>query len=167
MDVEAVVNDGDVLACGDLSLQVLAVPGHSSCSIAVYLPEEKALFASDAGGIPFGDRVFTAANSNFDLYQQSLEKMAQLDVEIHLAEHYGALSGEAGRGFLKKSIAAAAETRKILEAAWAETRDEAKATETVTNLMVADAPYDFLPQEVIAMVAGQMVRFIAKKMGGV
>ncbi|MBI9085487.1 MAG: MBL fold metallo-hydrolase [Desulfobacterales bacterium] len=164
MDVEAVVKDGDVLACGDLSLEILEVPGHSSCSIAVYVPEEKALFASDAGGIPFGDKVFTAANSNFDLYQQSLEKMAKLDVEIHLSEHYGALVGEAGRGFSKKAIAAAAETRKMLEAAWAETRDEAKATEAVTNMMMDGVPLGFLPREVVAMVAGQMVRFIAKKM---
>ena len=161
MDVEAVVNDGDVLACGDLSLEILAVPGHSSCSIAVYVPEEKALFASDAGGIPFGDRIFTAANSNFDLYQQSLEKMAALDVDIHLAEHYGALAGEAGRGFSKKAMAAAAETRRLLEAAWAETRDVERTTAAVTDMMMADASNDFLPREVVAMVAGQMVRFIA------
>ncbi|MFH1985036.1 MAG: MBL fold metallo-hydrolase [Pseudomonadota bacterium] len=166
MDVDAVVKDGDVLACSDLSLQILEVPGHSSCSIAVYVPEEKALFASDAGGIPVGDRVFTAANSNFDRYQQSLEKMARLDVEIHLAEHYGALAGEAGRGFSKKAMTAAAETREALEAAYAESRDEATATEAVTDLMMDGAPLGFLPREVVAMVAGQMVRFIAKKTGG-
>ena len=162
VEVEAVVKDGDVLPCGGLSLKILEVPGHSSCSIAVYLPEEKALFASDAGGIPFGDTVFTAANSNFDLYQQSLEKMARLDVEIHLAEHYGALAGEAGRGFLEKAIVAAAETRKALEAVYAETRNEAETVEKVTDLMMDGAPEGFLPREVIAMVAGQMVRFIAK-----
>ena len=163
IEVEEVVKDGDVLACGGLSLQILAVPGHSSCSIAVYAAQEKALFASDAGGIPFGDKVFTAANSNFDLYMQSLEKMARLDVEIHLAEHYGALAGEAGRRFLEKAIAAAKETRKVLESAYEETRDEAKTTEKVADLMMEGAPTDFLPREVIAMVAGQMVRFIAKK----
>jgi 2-aminobenzoylacetyl-CoA thioesterase len=165
VDVEAVAADGDVLCCGDLSMQVLAAPGHSSCSIAVYLPEEKALFASDAGGIPFGDRVFTAANSNFDLYQQSLEKMARLDVQVYLAEHFGGLTGEAGRGFLKKSMAAAAETRKILEEAYAETRDVTRTTEMVTDSMAADASCDFLPREVVALVAAQMVRFIARSHG--
>ena len=107
IEVETVVSDGEVLTCSDLSLEILEVPGHSSCSIAVYIPEEKALFASDAGGIPFGDKIFTAANANFDLYQQSLEKMAAKDIDIHLAEHYGALSGEKGRQFLRRAIAAA------------------------------------------------------------
>ena len=115
IEVDAVVGEGDVLACSDLSLEIMEVPGHSSCSIAVYIPEEKALFASDAGGIPFGDKIFTAANANFDLYQQSLEKMAARDVDILLAEHYGAQSGPEGRQFLGKAMAAAAKTRRTLK----------------------------------------------------
>jgi len=164
IDVEVVVKDGDVLACNDLSLEILEVPGHSSCSIAVYMPEEKALFASDAGGVPFGDKIFTAANANFDQYQQSLKKMAARDVNIHLAEHYGARSGEAGRRFLQDAIAAAAEVRRELEATYAATGDTAKTTTALTEKIMAEAPSDFLPREVVAIVAGQMVHFIAKTM---
>lgn len=163
--VEQTVGDGDVLRCGDLDMQVLDVPGHSSCSIAVYVPTEKALFASDAGGIPFGDRIFTAANSNFDLYQQSLQKMMQYPVEVHLAEHYGAMTGEEGRLFLKKSAAAARETRRLIEASYAGTGDVQKSTDEVTDLLMAGVPEDFLPRDVIAMVAGQMLRFIARSKG--
>jgi glyoxylase-like metal-dependent hydrolase (beta-lactamase superfamily II) len=162
--VEAVVGDGDILTCSDLSLEILEVPGHSSCSIAVYIPEEKALFASDAGGIPLGDKIFTAANSNFDLYQASLAKMATRDVAIHLAEHYGARSGEEGRRFLQDAMAAAAETRQALEATYAEIGDEAQTTEVLTNSIMAEAPDGFLPREVVAIVAGQMVHYIAKTM---
>jgi len=162
--VEAVVGEGDRLTCSDLSLEILEVPGHSSCSIAVYIPEEKALFASDAGGIPLGDKIFTAANSNFDLYQASLAKMATRDVAIHLAEHYGARSGEEGRRFLQDAMAAAAETRQALEATYAQIGDEAQTTEVVTNSIMAEAPDGFLPREVVAIVAGQMVHYIAKTM---
>ena len=162
IEVEAVVGDGEILTCSDLSLEIIEVPGHSSCSIAIYIPEEKALFASDAGGIPFGDKIFTAANANFDLYQQSLEKMAAKDVAIHLAEHYGAHSGTQGQHFLGRAIAAAAETRQALEAVYGETRDVAKTTVVITDRIMADAPKGFLPREVVAIVAGQMVNFIAK-----
>ncbi len=162
IDVESVVDEGDVLTCSDLSLEVLDVPGHSSCSIAIYIPEEKALFASDAGGVPFGDKIFTAANANFDLYQQSLEKMAAKDVHIHLAEHYGARSGVEGNRFLRDAIAAAAETRRDLEATYAATGDAAQTTAVLTDKIMAEAPPDFLPREVVAIVAGQMVNFIAK-----
>lgn len=164
IDVEAVVGDGAILPCGGLSLEIMEVPGHSSCSIAVYIPEEKALFASDAGGVPFGDKIFTAANSNFDLYQASLKKMASRDVAIHLAEHYGARSGEEGRRFLQDAMAAAAETRQALEATYAATGDETQTAAIVTDRIMADAPVDFLPREVVALVAGQMVHYIAKTM---
>lgn len=162
--VEAVVGDADTLPCSNLSLEIMEVPGHSSCSIAVYVPEEKALFASDAGGVPFGDKIFTAANSNFDLYQASLSKMAARDVAIHLAEHYGARSGEEGRRFLQDALAAAAETRQFLEAAFTATGDEARTAAIITDRIMAEAPVDFLPREVVTLVAGQMVHYIAKTM---
>jgi 2-aminobenzoylacetyl-CoA thioesterase len=162
--VEAVVGDGETLPCSDLTLEIMEVPGHSSCSIAIYIPEEKALFASDAGGVPFGDKIFTAANSNFDLYQTSLAKMATRDVAIHLAEHYGARSGEEGRRFLSEAMAAAAETRHVLEATYAATGDEARTAAIITDRIMAEAPVDFLPREVVALVAGQMVHYIAKTM---
>jgi glyoxylase-like metal-dependent hydrolase (beta-lactamase superfamily II) len=52
--VDDVVKEGDVLVCDDLSMEVIDVPGHSSCSIAVYVPQEKAMFASDAGASLLG-----------------------------------------------------------------------------------------------------------------
>lgn len=164
IDVEEVVKGGDILSCGDLSMEVVEVPGHSSCSIAVYVPEEKAMFASDAGGIPFGDQVFTAANSNFDKYQESLKKMAGYEIDVHLAEHYGAMTGEDGRSFLQKSINAAKETRKILEASYLRTKDVERSTKEVTDRLMVGGPDNFLPKDIISMVIGQMLKYIAKQM---
>ena len=161
--VDQVLKGGDTLICGGVRLDVMDVPGHSSCSIAVYMPEEKALFASDAGGIPFGNNVFTAANSNFDQYLSSLDKMSSHDVDIHLAEHYGARTGTDGREFLKKAKASAIESRKILEASYARTRDIEQSTREITHMLMADSPVDFFPQEVIALVVGQMLTYIAKQ----
>jgi glyoxylase-like metal-dependent hydrolase (beta-lactamase superfamily II) len=164
LTIDEVVNEGDELALGDLTMRVLEVPGHSSCSIAVYVPGLKALFASDAGGIPFGNTVFTAANSNFDQYQQSLEKMSRCDVEVHCAEHYGAYTGEEGRSFMKRSIESARETRAMLEESYRRWGDLKRSVEEITSLVVESAPDYFLPREVIAMVVGQMMGFIEKKM---
>jgi len=161
--VETVLKDGDTLMCGDVRLEAMEVPGHSSCSLAVYMPEEKALFASDAGGIPFGDTVFTAANSNFDQYMTSLDKMSGYEVDIHLAEHYGARTGKDGREFLKKAKASAIEIRLLLEASYARTRDIAQSTGEITEMLMADSPVDFFPREIISLVVGQMLAYIAKQ----
>ena len=161
--VEDVVKGGDLLSCGDLSMEVIDVPGHSSCSIAVYVGQEKAMFASDAAGIPFKNRIFTAANSNFDKYQKSLEKMGEYEIDVILAEHFGARTGDDGRDFIKNSIVSAEETRDILETSYARLRDVEKCTDEVTDALMERLPEDFMPKDIITLVAGQMVKFIAKK----
>lgn len=164
IEVEEILREGDRVPCGEVSLEVLEVPGHSSCSIALYLAEEKALFASDAAGVRCGEYYMAAGNSNFDLFQQSLEKMSRLEVEVLLGEHFGALDGEEGRGYLQKAMEEAANTRRLLEESYSRTRDVEKSTEEITQAFLADAPKDFLPPEVLHLVAGQMVRYIAKTM---
>jgi 2-aminobenzoylacetyl-CoA thioesterase len=162
IDVDTVVGNGNTLLCGDLSMEIIEVPGHSSCSIALYLHEEKALFGSDAGGIPFGDRVFTAANSNIDQYMISLRKMLSYDIEVYLAEHYGAVTGKDARRFLERAVVSASETRKIIDTAFAETGDIQKSTEAATDRLLRGAPEGFLPREVISLVVGQMVNYVAR-----
>lgn len=162
IEVEEVIKGGDMLCCGDLILEVIDTPGHSSCSIAIYVPRLKALFASDAGGIPCGEQIFTAANSNFDNYQLSLEKIVAYDVETFMAEHFGALIGEDGRNFLKKSINAAKKMRSTLEKSYNHTMDVQKSTEEITNLIMREAPRNFLPRKMINMVVAQMLKNIAK-----
>lgn len=161
INIDDVVKEGDILSCDDLSMEVMEVPGHSSCSIAIYVPQEKAIFASDSGGIPFGDKIFTAASSNFDKYQESLQKMARYEIEIYLAEHFGARTGSDGRHFLRKSIDAAIETRNIIEASYTKTKDIKKSTKEITDTVMEWMPEGFMPKEIISMVIGQMVRFIA------
>jgi len=162
IEVDEVVRDRDVLGCGGLAMEVLEVPGHSSCSIAIYVKDEQALFTSDAGGIPIGKKIFTAANSNFDQYQNSLKKMAGYRPQICLAEHFGALTGEEGRRFLGRSMDAAAKTRRALEESLDRTHSVEKSAAELTQAMMANLPADLLPGEIIAMVIGQMLSNIEK-----
>lgn len=145
--VDETVAQGDVLACGDLDFEVIDVPGHSSCSMAVYIPGEKVLSASDSAGILYGDMVFAAANSNFDLYQASLEKLAEYEVAVHLFEHYGALIQPAGSKFMKQSMADAATMRQWVETIYDSTRDEQKTVEALLEQISKTAPGYFLPKK--------------------
>jgi len=160
--VHETVKGGDVVNWGGIELEIIDAPGHSSDSIGAYMPSEKALFASDAGGIPFGDNVFAAGNSNFTKYQETLERFNAYDVEIHLAEHYGAFTGEEARAFMPRSIESAKETRELLEASYRRTMDVEESTKELTDLFMENAPDYFLPKEVMAMVIGQMMKHIAK-----
>ncbi len=164
IDIDVILKEGDRIDVGRLSLEVLEVPGHSSCSIALFEPFQKALFASDAGGIPMGEDVFTAANSNFDKYMESLNRMAGLGAEIHLAEHFGALTGEDAKRFMELSLESAKSTRRLLEDTYKRVGDVKKAATEVTDLLMERLDSDFLPREVIEIVVGQMLRYISKQL---
>jgi glyoxylase-like metal-dependent hydrolase (beta-lactamase superfamily II) len=162
IDVETVVEDNAVLSCGDRPMTVLTTPGHSSCSIAVYVPQEKAMFSSDAAGIPFGNGVLTAANSNYDLYMKSLEKIFAYDMHAILAEHYGARTHEDCQKFIRESVASAVETRKLLEESYSRTKDVQKSTREITRKMMEWAPNDSFSDAVISLVVGQMMNYISR-----
>ncbi len=162
--VDDMPDEGETRRIGDLTLEFMMVPGHSTCSMAVYVPELKALFASDAGGIPFGGLVFAAANSNFDLYQASLVKMAGYDVDFHGAEHYGAFTGEDARSFIPKSIEAAFETRKMIEDSLKKTNSASVTSNEITDWIAANAGKYFLPRDVLKMVVDQMTGWLARSM---
>ncbi len=166
IDVEETVGEGDVISCGDLTFEVMEVPGHSSCSIALYMPREKALFPSDAAGIRYKDYFLAAGNSNFDLYQQSLEKMATYDVEVVLGEHYGASVGEDARIFLPRTIESARRTRMLLEESYKRTRNVEKSTEEIADVLLNEAPGAFFSRDILSLISGQMVKYIARTLEG-
>lgn len=162
IEVERVVGDGDVLPCGSLKMQVLETPGHSSCSISVYLPEEKAMFASDAAGVPAGNRVLTAANSSFDDYLQSLEKIFAYDTQILLAEHQGCRTGQDCRDFMALSRREAVEMRHLVESSYARTGDVQQSTDEITARVMEGRSDDMLPAWVVKLVVGGMVYQVSR-----
>ncbi len=164
IDVEQALGDGDVLSVGDLSHEVLAVPGHSSCSIALWAPESRTLFPSDAAGIAVGDFFFSAGNSNIDDYLQSLERLVALDVQVLLREHYGGQTAQDARASLDKALEDGRKTRELLEETYRRVGDAHKCTAEVLDQLADGAPPEFLPREVLGMVVGQMVKYIARKL---
>jgi glyoxylase-like metal-dependent hydrolase (beta-lactamase superfamily II) len=165
IDVEKTLRQGDVIPCGDIAAEVIAVPGHSSCAIAVYIPQERALFVSDAAGVRYKDFFLPTANSNFDLYETSLEKMGQYDVDVVLTGHYGGATGAEARSLLPDSLEDSRRDRLVLEASYRRTRDVEESTKELVEMFMEKAPANFLSREVFTIIIGQMLRYIAKSMG--
>ena len=158
----ACVSEGDQIGIDDIEVQIFETPGHSSCSISAYVPQIKALFASDGGGIPYRDTIITPGNSNFTLFQQSLEKLKDLDVEYLCADHYGYIVGEEAGDFIQQTIQMAKQNRSLMEEAYLRIRDiDAAAHELVTAFYESYPDY-VLSKEIFQGIYGQMVRHIAK-----
>jgi len=79
MPIEA-LSEGDTIDLGDMKIDIFDTPGHSSCCISAYVPQLKALFPSDAGGVPCKQRINIYGTYNYTQFQQSLEKLKDHDV---------------------------------------------------------------------------------------
>lgn len=160
----ASVSEGDQIEIDDMAVQIFETPGHSSCSISAYVPQMKALFPSDGGGIPYRDTIVTPGNSNFTLFQESLEKLKDLDVEYLCADHYGYIVGEEAGSFIQQTIWMAKQNRSLMEEVYLRTGDvETAAHELMTSFYELYPDY-VLSKEIFQGVYGQMVRHIAKNL---
>ena len=160
----SIVEEGDVIQVGDYNIEILETPGHSSCSITAYVDQLGAIFPSDAGGIPFEDVIITSGNSNYTLYQQSLEKLNYLPVNIYCADHYGYVTGSEATDFLLRSIDVAKKTRERMESVYLKTEDIDLAAKQLADSFRAEYPKYVLPPDINEAVQRQMLRHISKCM---
>lgn len=159
-----VVGDGDRIDLGDTSVQVYETPGHSSCSISAYVPEMRALFPSDGGGIPFRQTILSSGNSNYTKFQESLEKLKDVDVAYLCADHYGYVVGDEARDYIGRSIKLAQEHRYLMEDCYLRTGSIDAAAKEMVDSFFAEYPDYFLSREIFEGVYRQMVRHVALSM---
>lgn len=155
------IREGDRIDLGGMEVLVFETPGHSSCCIAGYVPELKALFPTDGGGIPFGETIITSGNSNFTKYQESLERLRPLEVEYYCADHYGYVTGEEARQFIPMTIEMAKKKRSQMEEAYRSTRDIDAAAKLLISSFYEESPDYFLSPDIYLDVHRQMIRHIA------
>ncbi|MDI7258867.1 MAG: MBL fold metallo-hydrolase [Thermodesulfobacteriota bacterium] len=158
------IREGDKIDLGDLKVSILEIPGHSSCCIAAYVPELRALFPTDGGGIPFDQTIVTSGNSNYTRYQESLERLKALEVEYYCADHYGYVIGEEAGKFIPLTIEMAKKKRAQMEEAYRFTRDIDRAAKRLISSFYDENPDYFLSPEIFLDVYRQMVRHIASVM---
>ena len=116
-EVDEVVSDGDRIDIDrEMSVQVLATPGHTWDALSYYIPEKKLLLAGEAGGImdPTGF-FFTEFLVDFDSYLNSMERLAALEVDILSQSHHQVFTSEDARSFFPRSIKAAHRFKERVE----------------------------------------------------
>lgn len=103
--VDIPVKDGDILRCGRLEFAVIALPGHTKCSVGYYLKEEKLLLSSETLGVYFGKGTnLTSCLVGYQMALDSIARARELKIENMLLPHYG-LAKEPPAEYLQKAEA--------------------------------------------------------------
>lgn len=157
--VDRQVSEGDELSLGrGLTLRFWETPGHSRCSMSVYVPEKRALFPGDAIPYPEQGRAGLTVTANHDYadYLQSLEKLERLAVDVVAYEHGGVLVGDEARGIVARGAQAAREQRDRIRTRYAELGS--------LDLLVAETAEKLQGVELFRMVSGDVLSAIVGRM---
>lgn len=116
IEVEKVLADGDTVQLADnLSVEVIATPGHTRGCLSYYVPQRKMLFCGEAGGIRLHDGyIATEFVADYQAYEDSLRRLAGLEVEVLCQAHHLALIGLTAGEFLRESLHKAMEFKEMV-----------------------------------------------------
>jgi len=105
--IDIIVKDGDRIQIEDnLTIEVIASPGHTRDMLSYYVPEKKILIATEACGcMDRAGTIITEFLSDYNSYMDSLRRLANLDAEILCQGHHFVYAGAGEvRNFFSRSI---------------------------------------------------------------
>ncbi len=115
LKVDIPVRDGDVIDLGGVSLLVIDAPGHTKCSTAFYIPQEKFLISCETVGCLTDDNeVSPCYLVGYQLTLNSINKIMDYNIEKILIPHFGVIEDKACRAFLNNALNAAVQLKDFI-----------------------------------------------------
>jgi glyoxylase-like metal-dependent hydrolase (beta-lactamase superfamily II) len=162
--IHRIINGGMELDLGNrVKLQIIDAPGHSVCSIAAYFPREYALFPSDSIGSLTEERILPMGSSNYDDFQDSIEKLSNVNAEIVCLEHFGALTPPEGIEFCERVKKEAKGFRKEMIDTFKREGDiELTIEKLAKDFDCGLSKVGLLPEDLLKDILKRMVKFVNK-----
>jgi glyoxylase-like metal-dependent hydrolase (beta-lactamase superfamily II) len=160
--VHHTISGGSELDLGNgVTLHAINAPGHSVCSLAFYLARERALFPSDSMGTLKEKGILPMGSSNYDDFQETIERLCKIGAEIFCFETVGALTPPEGMEFCERAKREATELRVKMIETYQKSQDiEATAEEIAKELYRGSVMEGFLAEDLFKGIVARMVRFV-------
>ena len=160
--VHLIINGGmEIDLENGVKLQIIDVPGHSVCSMAVYLPREYALFPSDSIGTLTEERILPMGSSNYDDFEDSIDKLSNVGAEIICLEHFGALTPTEGIEFCERVKKEAKDFRMEMIDTYKRKADiELTIEELAKGFYCGLSKTGLLPEDLLKEILKRMVMFV-------
>ena len=164
IQVDQVVAEKDILDLGDgIEAHFIEAPGHTKCSLAIYVPKLKAMFPSDAAPVPLADgNGLTVPSPQYDflLYVESLKKLSSHEIEICAFEHHGVLLGEQARNILPQGLEQTEKFKNYVIEQYQEIRDMDKVAQKLASEIQEKNELPFLNLELQVTITKAAIRKI-------
>lgn len=115
LKVDIAVDDGDIVESGDMTFEVIALPGHTRCCVGYYFAKEGLLLSNETLGVYDGDEtILPACLVSFSDTISSIKKIEERKVTAIVAPHLGLLNKAQTEYFLDNMKTAAQNTAENL-----------------------------------------------------
>lgn len=113
--VDIPVSDGDKVRAGDMEFTVVALPGHTKCSVGYYLASHALLLSCETLGVYDGkETIVPSCLVGYEMTLASIEKARALDIRQILLPHHGLLGPEETAYYLSHCRDAAVTTAEAI-----------------------------------------------------
>ncbi len=164
IQVDQVAAEGDIINLGDgIEAHFIEAPGHTRCSIALYIPALEAMFPSDSAPFPIDDGSelsYPSAQYDFSLYMESLRKLAAYEVEICAFDHHGVFIADQAKSILQQGLEQTERFKNYLMEQYQKTGNLDKIAQTLATEAAEKNKIPFLSLEFQTTIAKTVIRRI-------
>ncbi len=95
LSVDIACEDKDVIKAGELTFEVIELPGHTKCSVGYYNAENRLLLACETIGVYGGNGIIMPSFlTSYEATLNSIRRVKELDIDRIVSPHYGVLTSE-------------------------------------------------------------------------
>ncbi|MBE9505911.1 MAG: MBL fold metallo-hydrolase [Chloroflexi bacterium] len=162
--IDRVVSEGDVVDLGKgVSAEFHAVPGHSKCCLATYVPGCRALFPTDTTPHPvndWNDLAFPSAQYDFGSYVKSLRRLGEFDVEILGLDHHGVMLGAQAKEFLGLGLRRTLDFQQEVLRRYSVSKDLDEVARKTAREALGKVKLQFITEDLMFIITRAMIRNI-------
>lgn len=163
--VDIVVNDNDVVCAGDMRFRVVALPGHTKCSVGYYLEQNNLLLGTETLGVYAGNGVVVPSYLiGYETTINSIEKAMQMEPNQIVVPHYGLLDKNETQEYLKNGKESAKETAREIAKILSSSGTENDAFEYFKDKFYHGYVKEIYPIDAMTLNTNIMIGLIKKEL---
>lgn len=163
--VDLAVEDGDILDCGTMHFTVIALPGHTKCSVGFYLQEHELLLGTETLGVYIDDETYLPSYLvGYHMTIASLDRTITLKPKHILVPHYGVLSRDAAIRYLLTSKQIAEKTAQWIQSHLQQGLSQEAILELLEERQYLSHVAPVYPLDAFRLNTSIMIRLIGKEL---
>lgn len=159
------VRDGDIIQAGEMQFEVLALPGHTKCSIGFYCRENKFFLSSETLGVYDGESIILPSYLvSYSSAIKSIERVSKLKMENILMPHLGIINREQTVFFLENMKSASEKMAQDILQSIAEKKSNKEIINSYKQKYWHNYIKEIYPEDALELNTNIMIDLIRKEL---